>query len=57
MLDQIEAGVKEDFAYDIVAQKHGTSRSTVAKAFVRMRRYLEAADDQSDDNGGDPEVS
>ena len=57
MLDQIEAGVKEDFAYDIVAQKHGTSRSTVAKAFVRMRRYLEAADDQRDDDDGDPEVS
>ena len=53
MLDQIEAGVKEDFAYDIVAQKHGTSRSTVAKAFVRMRRYLEAADDHGDDDGGD----
>jgi hypothetical protein len=57
MLDQIEAGVKEDFAYNIVAQEHGISRSTVVKAFVRMRRYLEAADDQGDDDGGDPEVS
>jgi hypothetical protein len=57
MLDQIEAGDKEDQAYNIVAKEHGISRSTVAKAFVRMRRYLEAADDQSDDGGDDPEVS
>lgn len=57
MLDQIEAGDKEDQAYNIVAKEHGISRSTVAKAFVRMRQYLEAADDQADEGGDDPEVS
>ncbi len=57
MLDQIEAGEKEDQAYNIVAGEHGISRSTVAKAFVRMRRYLDAADDHGNDGSDDPEVS
>jgi hypothetical protein len=57
MLDQIEAGEKEDFAYNIVAGEHRISRSTVARAFVRMRQYLDAANDHGDDRSDDPEVS
>jgi hypothetical protein len=57
MLDQIEAGEKEDFAYNTVAGEHGISRPTVAKAFVRMRQYLDAVDDHGDNGSDDPEVS
>jgi hypothetical protein len=45
MLDQIGAGEKEDQAYNIVAKEHDISRSTVAKAYVRMKRFLESDDD------------
>jgi hypothetical protein len=45
MLDQIRAGDKEDQAYNLVAKKHDISRSTVAKAYARMKRFLEADDD------------
>ena len=55
MLDQIGAGEKEDQAYNIVAQKHGISRSTVAKAYVRMKRYVEATEDGGSED--DHEVS